>query len=75
MTRLLPGLSLFLLSSLVHAEIPAEVPAQSNMVGFIGFGAFFVVLCLGFVWLVVANDKKQKAKHAEEERQASAKTA
>jgi hypothetical protein len=45
------------------------------MMGFIGFGAFFVALCVGFVWLVVWNDKKQKAKQAEEERHASGKAA
>jgi hypothetical protein len=75
MTRILSVLSLFLVFGIAHAEIPAEVPAQSNMAGFIGFGAFFVALCVGFVWLVVWNDKKQKAKQAEEARQASGKAA
>jgi hypothetical protein len=75
MTRILSGLSLFLLSSMALAEVPAEAPAQSNMVGFIGFGVFFIALCVGFVWLVVWNDKKQKAKQADEARQASGKPA
>ena len=75
MTRFLSGLSLFLLFSMAHAEIAAEAPAQSNMVGFIGFGAVFVALCVGFVWVVIWNDKKQKSKQAEEERQGSGKSA
>lgn len=75
MTRFFSGLSLFLLLGMAHAEIPAEVPVQDNMMGFIGFGAFFIALCVGFIWLVVWNDKRQKAKLAEEEHQASGKTA
>jgi hypothetical protein len=69
MTRFLSALSalsLYLVFSIAHAEVPAEAPAQSNMVGFIGFGVFFVALCVGFIWLVVWNDKKQKAKPPQE---------
>ena len=68
MTRFLSGLSLFLFYCSAYAEIAAaNVPAeQSNATGFILFGILFVGLCVGFVWLVIWNDKKQKAKQQQE---------
>ena len=68
MARFLSGLSLLFLYCSAFAEIAAEVPAaESNMVGFIIFGVLFVGMCVGFVWLVIWNDKKQKATQAKEE--------
>ena len=68
MARLLSAFCLLLAYSSVFAEItPAAAPAeQSNMVGFIIFGVLFVGMCVGFVWLVIWNDKKQKAKEGKE---------
>lgn len=67
MPRLFSVLTLMLAWSGAFAEIaPAAAPAeQGNTMGFILFGLLFVLMCVGFVWLVVWNDKKQKAKDAE----------
>jgi hypothetical protein len=62
MARVLSALSLFLVSFAALAEIAPEPPAQGNTMGFILFGVLFLVMCVGFVWLVIWNDKKQKAK-------------
>jgi len=64
MTRFLSGLFLFLFYCSAYAEIAvANVPAeQSNATGFILFSILFLALCVGFVWLVIWNDKKQKEK-------------
>jgi len=66
MARVFSALSLFLASFAALAEIAPEPPAQSSTVGFIVFGIIFVAMCVGFVWLVIWNDKKQKAKEGKE---------
>jgi hypothetical protein len=76
MTRILSGFSLFLICSLACAQNAATEPAvESNMMGFIGFGVLFLVMCVGFVWLVIWNDKKQKARELLEQDAAQGKTA
>jgi hypothetical protein len=66
MARLLSALSLLLIYGSAFAEIAPEPPPQANTLGFILFGVLFVVMCVGFVWLVIWNDKKQKAKEGKE---------
>jgi hypothetical protein len=68
MARVLSALFLLLISCSVFAEIAPATPAEppSSTAGFILFGVLFVAMCVGFVWLVVWNDKKQKAKEGKE---------
>jgi hypothetical protein len=66
MARILSALTLLLAYGWAFAEIAPEPPAQSSTLGFIVFGVIFVVMCVGFVWLVIWNDKKQKAKEGKE---------
>jgi len=68
MARFLSVLALLLVHFSAFAEIaPATAPAeQSNTLGFILFGALFVAMCVGFIWLVIWNDKKQKGKEGRE---------
>jgi len=66
MARLLSAFSLLLVYCSAFAEIAPEPPVQSNTVGFILFGILFLAMCVGFIWLVVWNDKKQKAKEGKQ---------
>ena len=67
MTRFLYGLPLLFLYCSAYAEDAAEVPLeQGGVTGFVIFGILFVVICVGFVWMIIWNDKKQKAKHPQE---------
>ena len=68
MARLLSAFSLLLACFPAFAEIaPAAATAeQSNTLGFILFGILFVAMCVGFVWVVIWNDRRQKAKEGKE---------
>lgn len=68
MVRFLSGFSLFLACFPAFAEIaPAAAAAeQSNIAGFVLFGLLFVAMCAGFVWLIIWNDRKQKANEGKE---------
>jgi hypothetical protein len=66
MARLLSAFSLLLVYGSAFAEIAPEPQAQSNTVGFILFGILFLAMCVGFIWLVIWNDKKQKTKEGKQ---------
>ena len=66
MARLLSAFSLLLVYCSAFAEIAPEPAAQSNTLGFILFGVLFLAMCVGFIWLVIWNDKKQKTKEGKQ---------
>jgi len=73
MTKVLASLFLFLVPGLTFAQTAADNLAnngtpESNMIKFVSFGVFFVALCIGFVWLVIWNDRKQKQKELKKAR-------
>jgi hypothetical protein len=68
-TKLLAALVLALLHTVTYAQdVAANAPVEeSNLLGTIAFGIIFVGLCIGFIWLVWRNDKKQKKKESKEQ--------
>ncbi len=68
MIRWLSAVSLLLAGLPAFAEIAGEAPTseQFGTLGFVLFGILFVAMCVGFVWLVIWNDKRQKAKEGKE---------
>lgn len=65
MTRFLTGLTLFLFYCSAQAELAAAANAPENEataspLGVIIFGVIFVGFCVGFMWMIYANDKKKK---------------
>jgi len=72
MTRILSGLSLFLLYFSAYAQtaaenVPVEATASSTVV--IIFVVIFVGFCVGFMWMMYAAEKKKKAKQLKEKHQ------
>lgn len=66
MNRILFVLSLFLVHLSAYADVAPEPPPETNGVtGFIVFGIIFIAVCIGFVWMVIRNDKKGKDKQPE----------
>jgi hypothetical protein len=74
-TKLLAALVLALLHAATYAQdVAANAPAEeSNAIGTILFGIVFVGACIGFVWLVWRNDKKQKERRTQEAKESSGK--
>ena len=72
MTRVLSGFVLLLLHLPVFAQSAPEPPVESNLMGTAIFGILFVVLCVGFIWMVWRNDKNQKKKEKEAEHRGAA---
>jgi hypothetical protein len=68
-TKLLATLLLALLHGAANAQdAAANAPVEaSNLLGTAIFGFIFVGMCVGFVWLVWWNDKKQKQKQLKEQ--------
>ena len=68
MARFLSAFSLFLACFPAFAEIATAAAAteQSSIAGFVLFSLLFVAMCAGFVWLIIWNDRKQKAKEGKE---------
>ena len=68
MARILTGLMLLLPLLAAHAEVTnAAAPAETSAsFGTIVFVVLFVGICIGFVWMVVRNDKKQKEQPKQE---------
>lgn len=65
MTRFLFVLSFLFMHVSAYADVAAEAPQESSGVtGFIVFGVIFIVVCIGFVWMVIRNDKKEKGKQS-----------
>jgi hypothetical protein len=60
--KFLAALILVLLPAVTNAQqATANTPVEEgNAIGTILFGIVFVGACIGFVWLVWRNDKKQK---------------
>jgi len=68
-TKLLTALLLALLHGGASAQgVPATAPVEaSNLLGTAVFGIVFIGMCVGFVWFVWWNDKKQKLKQLKEQ--------
>lgn len=65
MNRFLFGLSLLLLQFSAYADVAAEAPPEtSGVTGFVVFSIIFVAICVGFVWMVVRSEKKDKGKQS-----------
>lgn len=62
MARILSALLLFLPLYSTYAVTSAENPPaeSSGLMGTIIFGIIFFGFCIGFVWMVWRNEKKQK---------------
>ena len=68
MARLPSALCMLLACSSVFAQTaPAAAPAEeSNMLAVIIFAVLFVGLCVGFVALMIRNEKRRKASEGKE---------
>ncbi len=69
MARILSGLMLLLPLWAAYAETPATPPPAegSGSLGTIIFGVLFFGFCIGFIWMVMRNDKKQKQQGKEQQ--------
>ena len=65
MTKLLPGISAFFLTTLAHAEAPPEPPVQENDLGMAIFALLLVGSCLVVAWMVWRNHKKEQQQKQE----------
>lgn len=67
MIRYLSGLSLLFFYCSAYAEIAAaNAPEETaSPLGIIIFGVLFVGFCVGFMWMVYANDRKKKQGNTE----------
>jgi hypothetical protein len=61
-TKLLVTLVLAFLHAVANAQdVAADAPvAEGDVLGTVIFGIVFIAMCVGFVWLVWRNDKRQK---------------